>query len=352
MLVWKNASAEMRRSRPHSCSGSSASPHTSSVSPPAVVSAGLPERVHSTPASSSPRPSRQHPGQRGGLELARGGHQAHLQQGRAAAFADHHVAQLNAPVGRRPDRLAPALRAPALPRLQALLAAPPEHELARPVAPLGGQQAVVHRAHAARAGGVVKATDQLACGAGPERVLELVAVAPLRTRRRDRLELEVLQPTEPPQRLADLLALDLELALVGEHLPRDAGVLCLRCDPLGAGAQHLERAGVRVGALALVHHRPDAVSRNRAGDEHHVPALAQARHPLAPEGERLDLELELIAPLRPGGGGERSGLGRVAHEEPPAGATVLCRRASSSSSSAFWAWRRFSACSQMRWRSP
>ena len=49
VLVWKNASGEMRSSSSPRRSGSSASPHTSSVSPPAVVSASWRERVHSTP---------------------------------------------------------------------------------------------------------------------------------------------------------------------------------------------------------------------------------------------------------------------------------------------------------------
>ena len=41
--------------------------------------------------------------------------------------------------------------------------------------------------------------------AGAERVLELVAVAPLLDRRDDRLELEALEPADARQRVVDLL---------------------------------------------------------------------------------------------------------------------------------------------------
>ncbi len=196
----------------------------------------------------------------------------------------------------------------------------------------------------------MEATDQLAPGAAPERVLELVAVAPLLDRGSDRLELEVLQAPDPPQRFADLLALDLELALVGEHLPWNPRVLRLRGDPFGAGAEHLERAGVGIGALALVHHGPDTVAWNGARDEHHVAAVAESRYALAAEGERLHLELELVAGPGPRGRRQRAALRRVAHEEPPVSEPARWARPSSSSSSAFCAWRRFSACSQIRWR--
>ena len=54
-----------------------------------------------------------------------------------------------------------------------------------------------------------------------------------------------------------------------------------------------------------MHHRADAVAGNGPGDEHHVAALAEARHALAAEGERLHLELELVA-------------GRAAAGAPPA----------------------------------
>src|SRR4029077_9299273 len=77
---------------------------------------------------------------------------------------------------------------------------------------------------------------------------------------------------------------------------------------------------------------------NRSSHKHHVAALAQSGNALAAERERLDLQLELVARA----GAHQLALdGRLAHHEP-----------TSSSSSAFCAWRRFSAWSQMRWRSP
>jgi hypothetical protein len=161
------------------------------------------------------------------------------------------------------------------------------------------------------------------------------------------LQLEAVQPADPPQRLVDLGALDLELALIREHLPGNAGVVRNRGDPLGAGVEHLERARVRVVALALVHDGSHAIARNRTGDEHHVSTVTQPGDALAAERERLDLKFELIAALgtrlgagrRVGAGGRRvigrgvGGRDRVgAHSGP-----------TSSSSRAFCAWRRFSA---------
>ena len=71
----------------------------------------------------------------------------------------------------------------------------------------------------------MEAADELAVVAGAERVLELVAVAPLLDGGHDRLELEAVEVADPPQRVVDLLGLDLELALVGQHLPRRARVV-------------------------------------------------------------------------------------------------------------------------------
>jgi hypothetical protein len=65
---------------------------------------------------------------------------------------------------------------------------------------------------------------------GAERVLELVAVAPLLDGGHDRVLLEALQVADPAQRVADLLGLDLELALVGQHLPGRARMVGERLD--------------------------------------------------------------------------------------------------------------------------
>ena len=203
-----------------------------------------------------------------------------------------------------------------------------------------GEQAILEAEHGVGSGRCMKPAHELAgrfalaAGAGAleraEGVLELVAVAPLFDRGHDRGKLEAVQAADPAQRLIDLRALDLELALVGDHLPGDAGMLGRGGDPLGALLEHLEHARVGVAALALVHERTHAVAGNGAGDEHHVPALAHARDALAPApgGERGDLKLDDVT-------------GRGLH----AGST-------SSSSRAFCAWRRFSAWSQMRSRPP
>ena len=125
-----------------------------------------------------------------------------------------------------------------------------------------------------------------------------------------------------------------------------------RRDPLGAGLEHLQRARVRVAALALVDDGAHAVPGDRARDEDDVAArgragrslaargihAAQPRDPLAAEGERVDPQLQLVAALR-------SLLERPGAHGVPGAPT-------SSSSSAFCAWRRFSAWSQIRWRSP
>ena len=100
------------------------------------------------------------------------------------------------------------------------------------------------------------------------------------------------------ERFVDLRLLDLQLALVGQHLPRHARVLGQRGDALGARLEHLQGARMRVAALALVHHRAHEVAWDRSGDEHHVAAVAQARDALAAKGQRLDAQLQLVAALR------------------------------------------------------
>src|SRR5262249_38586490 len=151
-------------------------------------------------------------------------------------------------------------------------------------------------------------------------------------------------------------ALDLQLARVGQHLPGDAGVARHGCDPLGARLEQLERAGVRVAALALVHERAHPVAGDRVGDEHDVAVLAEPGDALAAVGERVDLELQRLAALRPPRRVRSDGPRTLGHHpsgrsagSAPSPATT---GASSSSKSAFWAWRRFSAWSQIRWREP
>ena len=265
----------MRKRRSASSSSSASLPASSSVSPPAVVSPSA-SVVATTAAPSAPR-------RRSSASASRSP---------GATYEPH----LELPV-RRPSRTTrlrsmPSPRA-AVVRAQALRARPRQHLLARRVAALGGEQAVVDRHDLVPPAGRVEAADEAAVGAGPERVLELVAVAPLLHRRHDRLQLEAVEPADAAQRVVDLLGLDRELALVGQHLPGRARVVGGGRDALGRGLEQLDHAGVAVGALGLEHARPHAVAGDRARDEDDV--AVGARDAVAPEGERVDGQLELVA---------------------------------------------------------
>ena len=91
---------------------------------------------------------------------------------------------------------------------------------------------------------------------------------------------------------------------------------------------------MRVAALALVHHRPDAVAGDGAGDEDDIAVVAKPGNALPAEGQRVDRQLELVASLR-----AWCLQRRGAHLCPAMGSTGP----TSSSSRAFCAWRRFSA---------
>ena len=106
---------------------------------------------------------------------------------------------------------------------------------------LGGEQAVVDVDDLGPAAAAWKPSTS-SPSPRAERVLELVAVAPLLDRRHDRLELEALEAADPAQRLVDLLRLLGELALVGQPLPGGAGaglavVDAAVGDPVGARAR-------------------------------------------------------------------------------------------------------------------
>ena len=169
-----------------------------------------------------------------------------------------------------------------------------QHLLAQLVAALGGEHAVRDGDDAVEAARLVEAAHQLAGVARPERVLELVAVAPLLERGDDRVLLEALQAPDAAQRVGDLLGLDLELALVREHLPRRAGMVGGRRDPVARRLQDLDGARLGVRALRLPDHCEDAIAGHGARDEDHV-AVLTARDAVAAVGERLDGELELVA---------------------------------------------------------
>ncbi len=283
-------------------------------------------------------------GERFDVELAGAGDQAELELSRAAALADDQVAQ-EAGVGAAVERVEP------------LGPAPVEHVAAGLVALLGREQAVLDVDDPLPGPGLVEPADELAGRAAAERVLELVAVAPLGDGGDDRVELEAVETADADERLADLVLLDLELARVAEHLPRGAGMVGRGGDAVGARLEDLERPGLGVGALSLVDAGPDAVAGEGAVDEDDV-AAGRPGDPGAAEGEGVDLELELVADRDAGRRvGEIHRLSSIAGRRG-GGLSEWTRRrarwaqATSSSSSAFWAWRRFSAWSQIRWRSP
>ena len=199
---------------------------------------------------------------------------------------------------RRPSRTTrlrstPVAGAPVV-RLEPLSPAPADDLLPRHVARLGGEQAVGDLDDVVPpARGVEAAHEVSVIGVGAERVLELVAVAPLGDGGHDLLERVPIQLADPAQSVIDLLLLDLELALVAEDLPGCAGMLGERRDPLRTRLKDLDRSRLGVGALGLRHDGEHAIARNPALDEHDV-AVA-AGDPGAAVGERIDRQLELIA---------------------------------------------------------
>ncbi len=126
---------------------------------------------------------------------------------------------------------------------------------------------------------------------------------------------------DPPQRLLDLALLDLELTLVGELLPRRTGMVGECRNAIRSRLEQLGRASLSVGALAMVNPGAHEIPRECAVDEDDV--ATQPRDAGATERERVDAQLELIA----------DGRSR----------DRLAAHASSHSSRAFCAWRRFSA---------
>ena len=139
---------------------------------------GLGEAARARPqdaAESARRARAERQRERAGIELAVGGDEAHLQLARCAGLRARRGCAARAPVrggpraaGRRPTALAATLGGPPVasaasrasvatpplrraPTRQALLATPAQRDLARAVAELGGEQAVVDRRHAVAA---------------------------------------------------------------------------------------------------------------------------------------------------------------------------------------------------------
>ncbi|CAA9489157.1 MAG: hypothetical protein AVDCRST_MAG13-1638 [uncultured Solirubrobacteraceae bacterium] len=221
------------------------------------------------------------------VELARRRDHADLELPRPPRLAQDEVAQ------------EARLRA-AVVGLELLLARPREHLLAGAGGALRAQQGdpvddLLPRPRR------VEAADELTGRARPERVLELVAVAPLLLGRDDRLELEAVQVADAAQGVVDLLGLDLELARVGQDLPGGAGMVRAGRDPLGARGQELDDAGLAVALLALGDLHPRAVARDGAGDEQHVALVT--RHAVAAVGQAVDGDVEDRAGVGAAGAG-------------------------------------------------
>ena len=132
------------------------------------------------------------------------------------------------------------------------------------------------------------------------------------------------KPPMPRERVAHLALLLLELALVGQHLPGRAGVRASapRCDR--APARAARRRAPRRSPLRFDDPGAHAVAGDRAAHEDHV--AVGARHAVPAEGERVDVELELVA-----GAGRARWRGRApyARSRGP-GAPIAQRRRSSS----------------------
>ncbi len=220
------------------------------------------------------------------VELARHRHEPDLELPGAATLAHDAVAQEAAP------------RA-AVVRLQPLLLAesqaPGRGPRCRPRRRAGsrrsGRSCPTRRARGSR-----RRARLLGRPLGPERVLELVAVAPRLHRRHDRLQLVAAELADPPQRVVDLLALDLQLLLVRQHLPRRARMLGDGGDAVRTRLQHLLRYRLAVVALRLRHLHAHAVAGDRALHEQHVAVVAGDA--VAAEGETVDRDLELGEPIR------------------------------------------------------
>src|SRR5207248_1746848 len=178
---------------------------------------------------------------------------------------------------------------------EALRTRPVADRVANRVAELGRQPALLDLEHLIPAPRLVEAERGAGGGRG-ERILELVAVEELGLRRNDRLERRIGDSADSPERVPDLLVLGLELNVVGEVLeaaaPAGRVVRAGRVDAARARLDALDGERLRVAALDLRHARPDGVAGPRTPHGNHE--TVQPRDPVAAEGERVDVELELL----------------------------------------------------------
>jgi hypothetical protein len=140
-------------------------------------------------------------------------------------------------------------------------------------------------------------------GRDPERVFELVAVAPLIDGRDDRLDLEPFESPEPVERFGDLCLFVGELQLVREPLPGGAGaglaaVDAAVGDPFRPRLEQIDDRRLRPALLRLADPGADAVAGQSAADEDDEAPLGPGDPPPA-LGEVVDDQLELGPAWRP-----------------------------------------------------
>src|SRR3954454_2732799 len=100
---------------------------------------------------------------------------------------------------------------------------------------LRGEHVLAHVVDLVPASGPVEAQDELPGVVDSERVLELVAVAPLGDGGHDRLDRRVLEAPDAREGVAHLRLLLAQLRLVAENLPGRARVRGARLDPVRYG---------------------------------------------------------------------------------------------------------------------
>src|SRR5215213_5211 len=178
-----------------------------------------------------------------------------------------------------------------------LPAGPVANLVAGRVAGFRGELAVLDVDDAVPAAAGMEAERRIGAVDLAEGVLELVAVAPLPERRDDRLKLEALEAADPCQGLGDLLLLVGELALVWKSLPGsprtrlpfvDAAIR----EAVAGRLQQLDRPRLGEAALLLRDLGQHAIAGQSARDEDDE--AVGPRHSPPAEGERVDLQLELV----------------------------------------------------------
>src|SRR5204862_3379984 len=185
------------------------------------------------------------------------------------------------------------------------------------VAEVGRQPAFLDLEHLVPAACSVEA-ERGPVGRGRERVLQLVAIEELRLGRQDRLEGWLGDPTDPPERVAHLLLLRLELCVVGKVLEAAAAASGIvgtgGVDAFRARLDDLDGERLRVTALDLRDARTHGVAGQPATDEDDE--SVQPCDAVAAESERVDVELELL--VLGDGRGHRRQATAGARESPDA----------------------------------